>query len=85
MFEKIDVSGYVEFGQTISHCLKDGKQVFIYFVGDRVDGKSWCPDCVKSDSYFDDVLKQASAIKPKKPRVFITCLVGDRDTSVYFN
>uniref|UniRef100_A0AC34REA5 Thioredoxin domain-containing protein 17 n=1 Tax=Panagrolaimus sp. JU765 TaxID=591449 RepID=A0AC34REA5_9BILA len=55
--------------------------IIIYFCGDRIDGKSWCPDCVQSDEHINSILKDINdgKLQPSSPRTLLTVLVGTRE------
>lgn len=52
-------------------------RVFILFTGSKVDGKSWCPDCVKAEPIVESVVHSAEG--KALDATFITCYVGARE------
>jgi len=48
MVVRREVEGYDAFCDLIRDLEAQDKRVYVYFSGSKgVDGKSWCPDCVK--------------------------------------
>ncbi|XP_070509018.1 thioredoxin domain-containing protein 17-like [Chironomus tepperi] len=74
MAEKHTVTGYAAFVDFMKTFSSD-KIINILFSGEKVDGKSWCPDCNDADPFIDDALKQFG-----DNTVFIFVDVGDRTT-----
>ncbi|KAK6021503.1 hypothetical protein OSTOST_12824, partial [Ostertagia ostertagi] len=52
-------------------------RVFVLFTGSKVDGKSWCPDCVAAEPTIESVLHSEDA--KSLDATFITCFVGGRE------
>ncbi|PAV58032.1 hypothetical protein WR25_18801 isoform A [Diploscapter pachys] len=52
-------------------------RIFIFFSGSHVDGKSWCPDCVRAEPVVDKVTSEADV--KNLTATFVTCYVGLRD------
>ncbi|KAK6053416.1 hypothetical protein COOONC_09079 [Cooperia oncophora] len=71
---EITVNGYEEVKDALSSA--DGR-VFILFTGSKVDGKSWCPDCVAAEPVIESVVNSEDA--KSLGATFITCFVGARE------
>ncbi|KAK9889784.1 hypothetical protein WA026_007161 [Henosepilachna vigintioctopunctata] len=65
-------NNFVDFMNTVD---SKGKPIYIYFTGDKVDGKSWCPDCIRAEPIVRQQLHHADA-----EALFIYVEVGDRKT-----
>ncbi|EYC39075.1 hypothetical protein Y032_0677g1437 [Ancylostoma ceylanicum] len=52
-------------------------QVFVLFTGSKVDGKSWCPDCVAAEPVIDSILHGNEG--KSLDATFVTCYVGARE------
>ncbi|KJH46236.1 hypothetical protein DICVIV_07715 [Dictyocaulus viviparus] len=71
---EVTVNGYNELQKVIS--TMNGR-VFILFTGSKVNGKSWCPDCVEAEPVVDSVIKDETF--KSLNATFITCFVGARE------
>ncbi|XP_044755789.1 thioredoxin domain-containing protein 17-like [Coccinella septempunctata] len=69
------VKGYENFVEFMSALDSSGKPIYVYFSGDKANGESWCPDCIKAEPVVREQLKHAD---PES--VFIYVEVGDRPT-----
>ncbi|CAJ0572571.1 unnamed protein product, partial [Mesorhabditis spiculigera] len=52
-------------------------KIFVLYTGSKVNGVSWCPDCVHAEPVIEKVL--AGSDVSSSDITFITCLVGQRD------
>eukprot|EP00127_Corallochytrium_limacisporum_P004216 Clim_evm161s157 gene=Clim_evmTU161s157 len=43
------------------HLGRTGGKSFVYFIGERKNGKSWCPDCVESDAVVSPVVRELAS------------------------
>jgi len=76
-----EVQGYNELTSKLEGRDVKTNPAVIYYCGNRTDGKSWCPDCVRSDEVLTEVLKEIEEKKLLNRDVeLITCFVGDRPT-----
>lgn len=41
------VEGYENFVEFVGSLDSKGKPVYVYFSGNKMNGQSWCPDCVR--------------------------------------
>ncbi|KAE9416069.1 hypothetical protein Angca_002317 [Angiostrongylus cantonensis] len=71
---EVTTNGYDEVRKAMSTA--EGR-VFVLFTGSKVDGKSWCPDCVMAEPIVDSVVKDQAVSSLNA--TFITCFVGTRD------
>ena len=76
-----EVHGYNDLAPKLEGRDAKASPAVVYYCGDRTDGKSWCPDCVRSDEILTEVLKEIEEKKLLNRNVeLITCFVGDRPT-----
>ncbi|XGW16067.1 hypothetical protein V3C99_001486 [Haemonchus contortus] len=71
---EVTVNGYEEVNKAISSA---NGRVFVLFTGSKVDGKSWCPDCVSAEPFIESVTHKEDV--KSLDATFITCFVGARD------
>ncbi|CAJ0959282.1 unnamed protein product, partial [Mesorhabditis belari] len=72
--KRVNVDGLEALNEIIEKT--DGK-IFVLYTGSKVNGVSWCPDCVTAEPVIDKVLSSPSI--SDLDATFITCLVGQRD------
>ncbi|KAL3267884.1 hypothetical protein HHI36_007024 [Cryptolaemus montrouzieri] len=75
MVNEQKLKGYENFVNFMNTLDSKGKPVFVYFSGDKVNGESWCPDCIRAEPIVREQLKHAN---PES--LFIYVEVGDRAT-----
>ncbi|RCN44153.1 hypothetical protein ANCCAN_09841 [Ancylostoma caninum] len=74
VMREVTVEGYDAIRKELTSL--SGK-VFVLFTGSKIDGKSWCPDCVAAEPVIDSILHSSDG--KSLDATFVTCYVGARE------
>ncbi|XP_049867115.1 thioredoxin domain-containing protein 17-like [Pectinophora gossypiella] len=72
MVFNVEVKGFDDFVSYTEKIKPDGPDVYFYFSGTKIEGKSWCPDCIEAEAVITPYLQELN-----KNIVFVYVDVGD--------
>ena len=74
------------FSQIIKDLVKEKKDLLVYLYGERdSEGRSWCPDCVLSHPFVENIFPRIMENEPKKELYFVNISVSINQKEIYRN
>ena len=72
------------FSQIIKDLVKEKKDLLVYLYGERdSEGRSWCPDCVLSHPFVENIFPRIMENEPKKELYFVNISVNINQKEIY--
>ena len=74
------------FNQVLKDLLKEKKDFLVYIYGERdSQGRSWCPDCVLSHPFVENIFPRIMENESKKELYFVNISVSIKQKELYRN